>query len=160
MFLSRVSQKCFCVLSTSHQKANDDKFVPLCLIKFYHLIKVVFARFLSHKVTILFPFLKRYFETVNILFLITLLPTILVSVDDSWLKKFYCGILKMVIFHFHLLCTCINWNSTLKKSFLLYSIYSLLNLFMSVCTHGFLFYSIDYNPLLSLFMLFKFAHYP
>lgn len=87
-FLSRVSQKCFCILSTSHQKANDDKFVPLYLIKFYHLIKVMFARFLSHKVTVLFPFLKRYFETVNILFLITLLPTILVSVDDSWLKNF------------------------------------------------------------------------
>lgn len=32
-------------------------------LKFYHLITVVSASFLLHKVTILFPFLKRYFET-------------------------------------------------------------------------------------------------
>lgn len=31
---------------------------------------------------------------------------------------------------------------------------------MSVHTCGFIFYPIDYNPLLSLFMLFKFAHCP
>ena len=44
-------------------------------------------------------------------------------------------------------CTCICWPSTVNKSFIFFQ------LFISVCVHVFLYYSLSYKSWLSLFIL-------
>lgn len=147
---TRIFQK-WCSLSSSDRKLHDTKECYKWWLLLCYIIKVMYIKLINYMFTV-FSFLinkhfvGRYFETFkNILFLLILLSTDFISIDDIFPRKNFTVllILQVIIFYFHYSFIFLIRNFTVRKSciFPLFS-YLFNYLFISVWTHGDLYYGL------------------
>lgn len=145
-FWGEISQKWCCVLSGPHQANPSSPVKPVlmtwsswCLLNFSITSPTV--SIYNFKV-----FFLGWFSTMALISCLSsnLHPLALASSYAScWIKCHYDGCQMVILKRFCNFCTFISCYSTERRSFPFSLFYLLVDLFISVWTHGFMFYSVN-----------------